>query len=221
MLALMMGLALLLHAQCVNPLGTIEVCPSPTPTEITEPEPTETPTLEPTPTDTLEPTDTPTAVPRDTPTPEPTQTPRPPVVIVVTETPTPREQRTPRPTPQLPSVQTRTRPTLPPGPDRARSPACLSAPPPVPDLAGVRDVSWTNEQRCGGTPEALATQHELAALRTPAPAPDRPGPLVVVVILPAREPTETPTPERMLISPSEEMPPERPEVPVQVPDQSE
>jgi hypothetical protein len=91
----------------------------------------------------------------------------------------------------------------------------------VPDLPGVRDVDWTNEQRCGGTPEALATQHELPALRTPAPAPDRGGngALVVVVILPAREPTETPAPERVLpISPPDEMPPERPEVPVQVPD---
>jgi hypothetical protein len=141
-------------------------------------------------------------------------------VIVATETPTPREQRTPRPTPEVPAVQTRTRPTLPPGPERARSPACLSAPPPVPDLPGVRDVSWTNEQRCGGTPEALATQHELPALRTPAPAPDRAAPLVVVVILPAREPTETPAPERVLpmISPTDEVPAEWPEVPVQLPD---
>jgi hypothetical protein len=216
MLALVMGLALLLHAQCVNPLGTIEVCPSPTPTEITEPEPTETPM--PTP----EPFDTPTAVASDTPTPEPTQTPvpRPPVVIVASETPTPREQRTPRPTPQLPTLQTRTRPTLPPGPERARSPACLSAPPPVPDVPGVRDVDWTNEQRCGGTPEALATQHELPALRTPAPEPDRAAPLVVVVILPAREPTEMPAPERVLpmISPTDEVPSEWPEVPVQLPD---
>jgi hypothetical protein len=160
--------------------------------------------------------------PRDTPTREPTQTPRPPAVIVVTETPTPREQRTPRPTPQLPTLQTRARPTLPPGPERARSPACLSAPPPVPDLPGIRDVDWTSEQRCGGTPEALATQHELPALRTPAPTPDRGAPLVVVVILPAREPTETPTPERMLLSPpapTDEGPPEWPDVPVQLPDE--
>jgi hypothetical protein len=222
MLVFAVGLAMLLHAQCVNPLGTIEVCPTPTemPVPTETPEPTETPTVEPTPTETTEPTDTPTAVPRDTPTPEPTQTPvSRPTVIVVTETPTPREQRTPRPTPEVPSVQTRTRPTLPPGPERARSPACLSAPPPVPDLAGVRDVSWTNEQRCGGTPEALATQHELP-LRTPAPEPDRAAPLVVVVILPAREPTETPAPERVLPmgSPTDEVLPDWPEVPVQLPD---
>jgi hypothetical protein len=43
---------------------------------------------------------------------------------------------------------------------------------------------------------------------------------VVVVILPAREPTETPAPERVLpmISPTDEAPSEWPEVPVQVPD---
>jgi hypothetical protein len=86
-------------------------------------------------------------------------------------------------------------------------------------------VSWTNEQRCGGTPEALATQHELPALRTPASAPDRGGngALVVVVILPAREPTETATPERVLINPpasTDEAPPEWPEVPVQLPEET-
>jgi hypothetical protein len=219
MLALVMGLAMLLHAQCVNPLDGAETCPSPTPTEITEPEPTEAPTLEPT--ETPAPTDTPTLVPSDTPTPEPTQTPVPrPPLVVVTETPTPREQRTPRPTPELPTLQTRSRPTLPPGPERARSPACLSAPPPVPDLPGVGDVGWTNEQRCGGTPEALATQHELPALRTPVPAstPERGGALVVVVILPVREPTETPAPERVL--PTDEVPAEWPELPVQVPSSS-
>jgi type VI secretion system secreted protein VgrG len=214
-----MGLAMLLHAQCVNPLGTIEVCS--TPTETPMPEPTETPTLEPTPTP--EATATPTLEP--TATLEPTQTPvpRPPVVVVVTETPTPRERRTPIPTPDVPTPQPRLRPTLPPGPERARSPACLAAPPPVPDLPGVRDVSWTNEQRCGGTPEALATQRELPALRTPAPAPDRGGngAVVVVVIVQAREPTETPTPERVLINPpasTDEATPEWPEVPVQLPD---
>jgi type VI secretion system secreted protein VgrG len=223
MLALVMGLVMLLHAQCVNPLGTIETCSTPTPTETPvpiQPEPTETPTLEPTP----EATETPTVAP--TATLEPTQTPipRPPVVVVVTETPTPRETRTPIPTPEVPTPQTRFRPTLPPGPERARSPTCLAAPPPVPDLPGVRDVSWTNEQRCGGTPEALAstTQTQPVVDRPSAPTPDRPAPLVVVVILPAREqPTETPTPERMLISPpaeSDEELPERREVPVQLPD---
>jgi hypothetical protein len=221
MLVLAVGLAMLLHAQCVNPLGTIEVCPTPTPTETLSPEPTETPTLEPTPTP--EPTETSTPEPTETPTLEPTQTPipRPPVVVVVTETPTPRETRTPIPTPEVPTPQTRFRPTLPPGPERARSPACLAAPPPVPDLPGVRDVPWTNEQRCGGTPEALASVTLPVVDRPAAATPDRPAPLVVVVILPAREPTETPTPERMLISPPDEMPPERPEVPVQVPDQSD
>jgi hypothetical protein len=217
MLALVMGLVMLLHAQCVNPLGTIEACPTPTPTETATPEPTETPTLEPTPTP--EPTETPMVVP--TATLEPTQTPipRPPVVVVVTETPTPRETRTPIPTPELPTLQTRTRPTLPPGPERARSPACLAAPPPVPDLPGVRDVPWTTEQRCGGTPEALASTTQPVVDRPAASTPDRPAPLVVVVILPAREPTETPAPERVLINPStDEEPPERPEVPVQVPD---
>jgi hypothetical protein len=220
MLVFAVGLAMLLHAQCVNPLGTIEVCPSPTPTEVTEPEATETPTLEPTPTS--EPTETPTLVPRDTPTSAPTQTPvlRSPVVVVATETPTPREQRTPRPTPEVPSVQTRPRPTLPPGPDRARSPACLSAPPPVPDLPGIRDVDWTNEQRCGGTPEALASTSQPVVDRPAASTPDRPAPLVVVVILPPREPTETPAPERVLpmISPTDEVPSGWPEVPVQLPD---
>jgi hypothetical protein len=93
----------------------------------------------------------------------------------------------------------------------------------VPDLPGVRDVDWTNEQRCGGTPEALATQY---VVDRSASTPDRAAALVVVVILPAdnppaREATETPAPERMQISPpasTDEVPPERPEVPVQVPD---
>jgi len=248
-LAAVVGLVMLgvIQGQCVKPDVTIgdivcatdtptpkpDIEPKPTPTNTPLPTDTPEPIETPTPTPTLEPTDTPTAVPSETPTPEatrvPIEVPNPlPPVVVITETPTPRPDRTPLPTPQLPAGQTavaRSKPQLPPGPERARSIECLSAPPAVPDLPGVRDASWTNEQRCGGTPEALATQY-VAARPAPllAPTPDQDVARVVVVVIvsaPTPEPTETPAPERMQISPpasTDEVPPERPEVPVQLPD---
>lgn len=200
MLGVALGLLMLLHVQvqeeCASPRIVGGECPTPTPTEIVTPEPTDTPT----------------------PTPEPTATPRP--TSEPTETPTPRDTPTPRPEPELPALPTLPeRPTRLPGPERARSPECLAAPPAVPDVPGVRERIWTPAERCGGTPEAQATQVVLE--RTPRPElpqaqPELPSVIVVVVrlVLPEFMPTPTPAPR-----PERTLPPDddEPQVPVQIP----
>lgn len=208
MLGLIFGA--LMFAQCINPNLSIEVCGTPT----------EMPTLAPTETPEVVPTETPTPAPTDTPQPTETPTPRP--TLAPTETPEPRATPTLRPTPELPG-RTR-RPTLEPGPERAKLPECLAAPPAVPDVPGIRDASWTNAQRCGGTPEALATRAVVDRPERPAqtPEPDSPRLVLVVpvVILPPIVVTETPTSE-LMIRRSDEMPAddnEAPRVPVQLPE---
>ena len=186
---------MLLHAQCINPTQQIELCEPPTLTA------TPTPTLEPTSTPEPDATETPapTPMPTDTPTSEPTETSTPRPTPQPTGTPVPRDTATPRPTLLLDRPVL---PTLRPGPERARSAECLAAPPPVPDVPGVRERDWTPQERCGGTPEAQSTRYVMdrPTLVPPSPlprSPDRDVIIVPVLILPVLivPVTETPTPE--------------------------
>lgn len=213
---LLLVFLMVLHAQCINPNAQIDVCGTPVPTEtpMLEATPTMEPTLEATPV----PTETPTLAPTDTPEPADTPTPRP--TLEPTSTPLPRDTPTPRPSVVLPDRPTR--PTLRPGPERARSRDCLAAPPPVPDLPGIRDQPWTAEDRCGGTPEALATRY-VVDVPAPVPTPVRivvVVPVVVVTVVVTATETDTPSrPDRepLLTSSSADRPTEQPEVPVQIP----
>jgi len=195
-LAVTLGLLILLRVAgqdvCISPLpDAAAVCPTP-PLEVTE-----TPVPEPTPT--------------ETPPPEPTETPTLRPTLAPTDTPAPRATPTPRPTGDVPVLPTLPeRPTLRPGPERARSPICLAAPPPVPDVPGVIERDWTPAERCGGTPEAQATQAvlERPVRDTPTPAREaarEPAEVryVSVLILPLQVVTATPTPEPRDILPDE------------------
>jgi hypothetical protein len=197
-----LGMLMLLHAQCINPNQTDGVCETPTLTATLTETPAPTPTLEPTATPEPDATDTPapTPIPTDTPTAEPTDTLTPRPTPQPTGTPVPRDTPTPRPTLLL---ERPVLPTLRPGPERARSLECLAAPPPVPDVPGVRERDWTPQERCGGTPEAQATRYALERPTSAPPSPplprspDRDVIIVPVIILPVLVVvvTETPTPE--------------------------
>jgi len=204
MLGLALGLLILLRVAgqdvCINPLPDLGGCPTPT-LEVTE-----TPVPEPTPT--------------ETPTPEPTETPTLRPTLAPTDTPAPRATATPRPSPEIPALPTPpARPTLRPGPERARSPICLAAPPPVPDVPGVIERDWTPAERCGGTPEAQATQAELerpvrATSTTGREDREPRDVLLVPVLILLQVVTATPTPE-----PRDIVPDELPSLPpVQLPD---
>jgi hypothetical protein len=188
-----LGMLMLLHAQCINPTQQIELCETPTLTA------TPTPTLEPTSTPEPDATETPvpTPMPTETPTLEPTETATPRPTPQPTGTPVPRDTATPRPTPLL---ERPVPPTLRPGPERARSAECLAAPPPVPDVPGVRERDWTPQERCGGTPEAQATRYvmdrpTLVPVQPPDEVTARGVVVVPVIILPVLivVATETPT----------------------------
>jgi hypothetical protein len=93
----------------------------------------------------------------------------------------------------------------------------------VPDVPGIRDQVWTPAERCGGTPEVLATQYVAVERPLPPdpvpPATDPPQPVVVVIVIvqPAEPATPTPMlePEREPFLERSSV--EEPHVPVQLP----